>query len=210
MEITQEKLTRYFHAIDQRGLFGRYVALNDFKNDNPEEYQFLMSMSNKRREIKDNALFMMSYSDKVCFGALTFDDSHDSSSESNKRKQAIRHLNEYMNCWLLVEEYGDENGRYHCHFIGVLKNGIKYSEFNSSWHSFAFIEKVKSRRKTAKYLCEYTSKQVPRLRRSKSLITCMKHYVKARKWNYLGFDSLAHEHIQELNRLTDDWNDLPF
>lgn len=209
MEVSNQALERYIHALNQRSIFGHYEIINDYKNEYPEEYRFLSSMSNKRSKIMHNIYFMLGYSKNVCFGALTFDNEHDLSSEENKRKQAVRHLNDNMHCWLLIEEYGEDNGRYHCHYIGILKAGITYKAFNESWHSYSFIEKVKSCRKTARYLSDYTSKQVPRLRRSKSLVEGVKLNDKIVRWTNLQFPSIAEEYQAKLGDLIKDW-DLPF
>jgi len=79
-----------------------------------------------------------------------------------------------MPVYEIIEEYGEEKGRYHVHFLGVMKEDKTYLEFHSGWNSYSYIEGLRSVKKASKYLCDYVVKQVPRIRRNKRLIDLMK------------------------------------
>jgi hypothetical protein len=135
----------------------------------------MQSILNKRSSIRKDLEFMQSIGyGRVYFGALTFNNELDVKSEKNKRKMAQRYLDKFMPVYEIIEEYGEEKGRYHVHFLGVMKEDKTYLEFHSGWNSYSYIEGLRSVKKASKYLCDYVVKQVPRIRRNKRLIDLMK------------------------------------
>ena len=188
----------YFNALynQQNGSNQSMVA---FRLEHPKEYAVINAMYHKRVKVKQDIEVMTEMSlNKVYFGALTFDNEQDSKSESTKRKQGWRHLNNVFSMVLMIEEHGEENGRYHIHFVGVFKDGKTMEDFHN-WNSgFSFIEKIISKKKVARYLCNYVVKQVPRLRRNKCLLECSKQWKKAQSLRNYGFgESLGKEHIAQ-------------
>ena len=104
---TEDIKREYFNALyNQQN--GYNESMDRFKKSYPEVFKIVNAMYHKRKLIRDNIFAMkeLNYG-SIVFGALTYDNEHDSSSEANKRKQAIRHLNTYMDCYLFVEEYGN-------------------------------------------------------------------------------------------------------
>lgn len=180
----------YFYCLQEYSSYGchkgkdRYTfkyAMDCFKKWFPKEYSYFNSVLNKRTLMKRDIEFMQWLSnDCVEFGDLTFDNELDARTEENKRKKALRFMNKFFDVFFIVEEYGEEHGRYHIHFCGVLKKGVTYLEFHNSWSSYCWIRKVKSVKKASKYLCDYIVKQVPRIRRSSMLSKGINLYKKCK------------------------------
>jgi hypothetical protein len=164
----------YFYCLSERKR-GNYYSLDCFRKWFPKFFNRMQSILNKRSSIKSDLEFMQSLKmGRVYFGALTYNEELDSKSEENKRKMAQRYLDKFMPIYEIIEEYGEEKGRYHVHFLGVMSSDKTYIEFHSGWSSYSYIEPLKSVKKASKYLCDYVVKQVPRIRRNKRLITLMK------------------------------------
>ena len=183
----------YFNAIyNQQN--GSNISMNAFRMAHPQEYAVINAMYHKRVKVKKDIDCMLGLSrNKVYFGTLTFDSVNDSKSERTKRKQAWRHLNDCFSMVLVIEENGTDKGRYHIHFVGVFKDGKDFNDF-FKWNGREQIERVRSKKKVARYLCDYVVKQVPRLRRNKCLIECSKEWKKGASLGNYGFKSLKKEH----------------
>lgn len=151
-----------------------------FKYMFPSDYAFISSMLHKRVNTKKNIDFMMWLKpEAVYFGDLTYDNDYDVKVIPLKRKMAQRHLNKYFDAYMLFEEFGTQNTcRYHVHFVGVLKSGFKSKDVKESWPCFANCKFVHSSRGVASYLTNYTTKQVPRIRRNKQLVCLERQYHK--------------------------------
>lgn len=195
---------------------GVYEVMNRFKLAHPSEYAYFNSIHLKRCSISKNIECMMYFAKrhkcKVYFGTLTYDNMHDIKSIATKRKEANRFLNNVFNMFVYVEELGEDNERYHIHFVGVFKDGKTFKEDYFKWHSRTDIQPVIDVVNTTRYLCKYISKQLPRIRRNKALVLFEKEY---RSANHIRghFPSLYEEFIQKAylqacdNGLPDD---LPF
>ena len=184
----------YFYCLKNRKV-GYYYPLDCFKKWFPREFSRMQSILNKRTLIKRDIEFMQSLrKGRVYFGALTFDNELDAKTEANKRKMAQRYLDKFMPIYELIEEYGDENGRYHIHFLGIMEANKTYLEFHSGWKSYSYIEGLRSVKKASKYLCDYVVKSVPRIRRNGRLTQLLKE----------------HSAIEELKLLSDSDMSVPF
>lgn len=188
-QFTEELAREYFHALYNLQ-DGYDIPMKKFKAEHFELYQRVNQNYHKRKAIRENVYAMKQCSDGgLCFGTLTFSEEHNDQDVATKRKQASRHLNKYLSAYLFVEEYGEDNGRYHLHFIGLLKPGVEYLQFCSSWHSRAQIEKVVSVKRAVNYLTDYVSKQAPRIRRNSILVAMFRHYQKSEMWKRYGFEN---------------------
>lgn len=195
-EFTEELKREYFNALYNLQ-DGNNTPMSIFKNAHKELYDLVNKNYHKRKILRENIYAMrMIDKDNIVFGALTFDEEHDKQSEETKRKQARRHLDKYMRCYLYVEELGEDKERYHIHFIGIMKPNKTYMDFNNNWHSRRQIEKVIDYKRTINYLTNYVSKQAPRIRRSKELIRVFNHYKKSKSWRNYGFETFAKEEEQ--------------
>lgn len=207
MALLEEVKNEYFRAvINQQN--GSNESMKVFREKYPNEYIIINAMYHKRVKLKHEIDVMIDMSNNsVFFGTLTFDSSQDSKSEKAKRHQALRHLADYFMLYVFVEEYGEDTGRYHIHFVGVFRHGKTIPDFKNDWHSFCKIDKVYSKRKVARYICDYVVKQIPRIRRNKKLIECSKMYQKAR--NIMPFECLA-DNYKSLAWSMVASDDLPF
>lgn len=191
-EFTEELKREYFNALYNLQ-DGNNEPMAIFKNSHRELFDRVNKNYHKRKAIRENVFAMRMVSSELYCGSLTFDQVHDPQSEETKRKQARRHLDKYMQCYLYVEEYGEDNGRYHIHFIGVLDYGITYKEFYNNWHSRVEMSRVKKIKSAVNYLTDYVSKQAPRIRRNKKMMYIFNRYKKSKMWSQYGFEGLAKE-----------------
>lgn len=168
---------------------GNPQPLKDFKLFYPIEYSLITRSYAKRVKLKECVNALTDIGEKVYFGTLTFDDKH-YTDVSNMRKQALRHLNTCFSAFVFVEEYGSENGRYHIHFIGALKRTKTFNDFKH-WHSRNNLKELKDIGKAIHYLTDYTTKQAPRIRKSKNMLKLTELNRKARKWSNYGFDNFT-------------------
>lgn len=170
---------------------GNAEPMQRFKLSYPYEYAVINGCYHKRVKLGKILDFMQSVG-KVYCGCLTFNEEEDSKSVSTKRRQCWRHLNSIFKVVVMVEELGSLHDRYHVHFMGVFRDGKTMEDF-FKWHSREDISPVRSKKRVKRYLCDYMSKQVPRIRQNKALIQGMKHYNKAQSWKNYKFSSLAVE-----------------
>lgn len=182
-------------------LNGNPEPMNRFKLLHPDYYDLANKNYHKRKIIRENIYAMKMVAKQnnnlIVWGALTFDEEHNKQKERIKRNQVLRHLSKYLVCYLFVEEYGEDNNRYHVHFIGILKNNVLYLDFINAWHSRCDIEKMYSVKQATNYLTDYMCKQVPRIRRNKELIKVFNHYKKSINWSNYGFKGFAKQEQQD-------------
>lgn len=199
MEQFTETLAREYFSALYNLQDGNSGPMDRFKSEHFELYKVVNANYHKRKKLRENIKAMKSVSPNgsLCFGALTFDAEHDGYDAKTKRQQVGRHLNKYLSAYLFVEEYGEDNGRYHIHFIGLLRNSVTYLDFCNAWHSRAQIEKVISIKRAVNYLTDYVVKQAPRIRRNKVLVDMFNHYQKSESWKRYGFEkSLAKDELE--------------
>lgn len=149
---------------------GHNDLVNVFRVNHPNEYKLFTSMYRKRTELQKDLNIFLDLNLPVYWITLTFNETKDKNKIESKRKEAERKLSDMCLFYVIVEEHGEENGRYHIHGFITFKLGFGFQDF-IEWHSRQKIEllepyKVKSK---IRYLTNYMSKQVPRLRRSKML-----------------------------------------
>lgn len=163
--------------------FGDNTALLKFQNDYPEDFITLRRMNLKRIAIKDSIEPLFLVGEPVYWFTLTFNNIKDSNSVLWKRKEAQAFLNKIAPVYLMVEEYGKTNTkRYHIHGFCVRKYELSEEEFFMrfrEWHSRQNIKMctdLKKGLKKVKYLSKYIVKDVPQLRRSKSMAKLYAYY----------------------------------
>ena len=145
----------------------------------------------------------------IYWGALTFNEEEDCKDLKTKRKQVQRYLDKYFKLYVYVEELGDDNERWHIHFLGVLKNGITYQELYDNWHSRAECEclyKYYEIKKKIKYITKYVVKQVPRIHMNKRAIVLCRDYKVHKHYKRLGFNCFDTEYNYQILDLLE----LPF
>lgn len=192
-EVSQEIRQEYFNALyNQQN--GNNEPMKRFKVSHTEVYSIINAMYHKRVKVRKDIDVMRELScNKVYFGSLTFNEVKDQNKNTSKRREVFNFLNSIFLCFFIVEELGENNGRYHCHYVGVFKDNKSFDDL-FKWHSREDIQRVKSSKSVARYLCNYIVKQVPRIRRNKTLIEISKNKQKSVYWSYLGFESISKEY----------------
>lgn len=169
MELNEEIKREWFRALllDSANLNNN--ATKAFKLNHNEEYNLLHSFYRLRHELNED-ISLMSSVGSVHWFTLTFDNKHDKSLVSSKRKSATRFLNDIFLFYEMVEEYGEDNNRYHIHGFGVYREDKGFRDF-IKWHSRTKIQDLseKTLKKKVMYLTKYAVKSLPRIRRSKNL-----------------------------------------
>ena len=152
-----------------------FEKLKVFKELFPVEYKRFSAVSRKRREVRKSIDAMQILGEEIYFGTLTFNNTKNLNKEEIKRKEAFEKLNGVFEYVLLVEEYGEDNGRYHVHFLGVFRKGMDFNSFVACWpHSRQNLRLLKAGEHIDKYLIKYMIKDLPRLRRNKRLVGLVK------------------------------------
>ena len=147
----------------------------------PGEYKLIMTMYRKRTELNNTIEVMKLLNEPIYWFTLTFNNDKNDNLISSKRKDASRFLNRICSVYLMVEEYGEDNGRYHIHGFLCFKYGYGVLDF-MQWHSREDIRELKTGfKKQVKYLTDYSTKSVPRLRRSRSLSALNTYYKKYKR-----------------------------
>lgn len=150
--------------------------LKEFKEKHPKEYAFLSAVHHKRASINLSIRAMLAVREKIYFGTLTFNAAKNDNQNRSKRKEAFKFLNKLFRFVLLVEELGEEKGRYHIHFLGTFNKGYSFSDFAKGWHSRQNLREVNMKENVASYLCKYVGKDLPRLRRNRRLVALVSWY----------------------------------
>lgn len=199
MAITEQIRSEYFNALYNQQ-FGNNEPMKRFKGSFPNEYRLINNVYHARTKLLHDIGIMKRLSNNsIYWGTLTYNEDKDKNLIKSKRKEAEKHLNELFCLWVMVEEFGTDNGRYHIHFIGVFKFGKTFNDF-FQWHSKKDIEKVYNARKVARYLCDYMTKQMPRIRRNKNMIKYSKEYKTWQNMSKIGFQ-YADSKIAEIDFL---------
>jgi len=175
-EIEKSILDKYYNAIFMVSMNHSSTALKEFAFEYPKEYKIISGMSRKRTQLNKDIYAMLTYSKSICWFTLTFDEGKNLNLETSKRKDAFIFLNGVFSLFVVVEEYGEDKGRYHLHGFGVFKSGKTLEDFYL-WHSREDIYLMNNEsaiKKKIKYLTNYAVKSVPRLHRNKNLITLRK------------------------------------
>lgn len=167
--------------------FGSKVPMADFIAKYPSEYKLITTMYRRRCDLTDTLETMRLLNEPIFWFTLTFNNEKDANNIETKRKDAQRFLNRMCSVYVMVEEYGEDNGRYHIHGFLCFKYGFGFADF-VQWHSRQKIIELDNGNKRIKYLTDYSSKQAPRIRRSKSL-SALYTYFKNRKGLYKNFKS---------------------
>ena len=174
MEINQIVLNAWFHAVLVDNCNQSNTRVKAFKEMYPKEYYYLHAFYRVRQELRRDIEIMQLVGACHWF-TLTFDNKRDKSLVSSKRKSATRFLNSIFVVYLMVEEYGEDNGRYHIHGFGVFRESCGFQDF-IKWPCRSKIQCLESAalQKKIKYLTKYAVKDLPRLRRSKSFVKLIK------------------------------------
>lgn len=172
MKLTDKELIDcYFRLKKLNGLLKRKAIkifrANTYRNELWKSLQHKYKSKKKLRELfRAFDMPIIAYGQVLncpVWGTLTFDNDHIEQDANTKRKQVLRQLNNYLLAFVYVEEYGEENGRYHVHFIGLMRDKYTYNDFIASWHSRCEIKKVSSQRQAIDYLCDYLKKSCSKL-----------------------------------------------
>ena len=170
----------YYKAIES-SICEDYLPMQIFKQEYPNQYKRFNAIHRKRAVINESLSAMKVISDKVYFGTLTFNARKNLNKIATKRKEAFNKLNAIFEYVLLVEEYGEDNGRYHIHFLGVFKEDHNFDSFKLIWnHSRQNLELLKTNSRVSQYLCKYLGKDLPRIRRNKKLVALAREYHKGK------------------------------
>lgn len=207
--ITDEQFKEWNDAITCAE-FGSSGSIKLFANKYPDLYKHMSSMLRKRTKLRST---IQAYRDISCYiywGALTWNEEQDSLCERTKRAQALRFFDKFFKLYTFVEEYGEEEGRYHIHFFGILKDSsITYDLMRDNWHSYLQVEclyKYYDIKKKITYVTKYCVKQVPRIRMDKRSIKLLKDYKLNKHWINIGFDCFKSDYFNKISDLLD----LPF
>lgn len=149
---------------------GYNELVNVFRVNHPNEYKLFTSMYRKRTELQKDLNIFLDLNLPIYWITLTFNETKNKNKIESKRKEAEKKLNDMCLFYVMVEEHGEEKGRYHIHGFITFKLGYGFQDF-IEWHSrqnIVLLEPYKVKSKI-RYLTNYMSKQVPRLRRSKML-----------------------------------------
>lgn len=212
MQITEEQYSEWRNAICNASV-GNSKSINEFANNYPELYKHISSMLRKRTKLKSTIGAYKSISDYIYWGALTWSEEHYELNEKTKRKQALRFFDKFFKLYTFVEEYGEEHGRYHIHFLGILKDkSITFDMMRASWHSYMQIECLKPYEvtKKIKYITKYAVKQVPRVRMDKRSVALLKDFKKYKHMKNLGFEFFEGEYSKLISDIKEPVNELPF
>lgn len=166
----------YVEAVKSASRYDEFDKLEVFKSLYPEEYKRFSKISRLRGEIRKTIESMEALSESIYWGTLTFKDEKNKNTIKTKREEAFEKLNSVFKFVLLVEEYGETNGRYHIHFISSFKEGKDFNDFKRCWHSRQQLQVLSSEDKIDKYLIKYLSKDIPRIRRNKNLSGLVARY----------------------------------
>ena len=167
--------------------FGSKSLMADFIAKYPSEYKLITTMYRRRCDLTDTLETMRLLKEPIYWFTLTFNNEKDTNNIETKRKDAQRFLNRMCSVYVMVEEYGEDNGRYHIHGFLCFKYGFGFADF-VQWHSRQKIIELDNGNKRIKYLTDYSSKQAPRIRRSRSL-SALYTYFKKHKRMYKLFNS---------------------
>lgn len=185
--LDDEILKQWSSAIWNSCYGGSSEALKRFKEEHYEEYRLISAMYRKRVAIKQSLDIMEDLNEPIYWFTLTFNNDKDANSVETKRKEAQSFLNRLAMVYLMVEEYGEDNGRYHIHGFLCFRYGYGFLDFKD-WHSrqkIELLEEDKIKKRKVRYLTKYAVKSVPRIRRSKTLSKLQDYYNKHKRFRSL-------------------------
>lgn len=182
---------------------GDKELMEDFKNKFPNEYKLISAMYRKRVAIKETLNAMQYLNEPIYWFTLTFNNNKDKNTVIWKRKEAQQFLNKIAPVYLMVEEYGEDNGRYHIHGFLCFRYGYGFKDF-TKWHSRQKLEELREDKfkKKTRYLTKYATKQVPQLRRSKQCSILYNEY-KYRKRLENNFKDVMNDKMQNIANTID-------
>ena len=163
---------------------GSKDLMNVFILNYPKEYKLIMTMYRKRVDIKNSVEVLKYLNEDIYWFTLTFNNRKDTNSIKTKRREAQMFLSSISLSYLMVEEFGEDNGRYHIHGFLCFKYGKGFEDFQT-WHSRQNIVKIDNPNKKIKYLTNYSCKSIPRIRRSKSLSVLYTYFKKNKRLSKL-------------------------
>jgi len=170
----------YYKAVEA-SLYEDFECMKEFMRQYPLEYKRFSAVHRKRVVIRESISAMKTISDKIYFGTLTFNNAKNLNKLVCKRKEAFKKLNAEFEYVLLVEEYGEDNGRYHIHFLGVFRQDHCFDSFIRAWsHSRQNLRLLHEHENVSQYLCKYLVKDLPRVRRNKALVSLARAYHSAK------------------------------
>lgn len=207
MIITKEQFKEWNDAITCAQFRNPY-SLRLFKEKYPDLFRHMTSMLRKRTKLRTTIEAFRSVSPFVYWGALTWSEEENDLNELSKRKQATRFLDKFFACYVYVEEYGEEEGRYHIHFFGLMSKFYTFDEMYNEWHSRLEIECLKDYQcsKKIKYVTKYAVKDVPRLHMNARAKQLVLDYRQKKKFDSIGFECLTRDYWTKIV----DLYDLPF
>lgn len=208
MQIEKQLIEIYKNAVISACYNNTPFALMQFKSEHPNEFVYLQKFYRVRTELNKDIETMKQCGCAVYWCTLTFDDNIKRDDKLMRRK-AFRFLNEIFALWVAVEEYGEDNERYHIHFFGCFRHDKKYEDF-FAWSSREKIEYLNDYKikKKVRYLTNYAAKCCPRLHRNKRLVAARKEYQKKRSFENYHFNFYDEKFKSNITSLFDD--DLPF
>lgn len=178
--ITEEIRKEYINAL-YNFQSGSKELMPLFISKYPKQYKKIMTMYRKRTELNNTIETMKLLNEPIYWFTLTFNNDKDSNTIETKRKDAQRFLNRICSVYIMVEEFGEDNGRYHIHGFLCFRYGFGIFDF-MQWHSREDIRELKTGiKKQVKYLTDYNTKSIPRLRRSKSLSVLCGYFKKHKR-----------------------------
>lgn len=192
-----EKIIKEYSEAIFNSQMGCYESLNRFKEEHGEEYKLITSMYRKRVSINNSYEAYEKLGFRCYWFTLTFNNEKNDNLELSRRREAMRFLNGITKHYLMVEEYGEDNSRYHIHgfmFLQVLpfEEDRDIKQMFYKWHSIEDIKRINSKGfKTKKrYLTNYNVKSNPRIRRSRACASITNKY-KFYKSLFNSFPTLA-------------------
>lgn len=185
--VSKELTKEYLDALANQQN-GCSEPMNRFKANHKEEYKLITTQYRRRVDLNDTLKVMEMLHDCIYWFTLTFKNSKNKNSIKTKRQEAQRFLNRICSVYVMVEEFGEDNNRYHIHGFLCFRYGFGFEDFRQ-WHSRQKLEALENNvKKKIRYLTDYSIKQAPRLRRSKSL-SVLYTYFKKHKRMYKLFNS---------------------
>ena len=191
-------LREYENAVFFAQCGGDSRQLDLFAHEHPSEYKLITAMYRKRVAMSDTLSAMGYLNEPMYWFTLTFNSVKDKCTIDSKRNSVQNFLSKIAPVYLMVEEYGEDNGRYHVHGFLIFRYGCGFNDFRL-WHSRQKLQELTDniKKKKIRYLTKYAVKSVPRLRRSKMCSILYNEYTKHKKLRY-HFNCLLEEHMKKV------------
>jgi len=180
-KVDEKIIKEYKGALYNQAFGNNNEPMKQFKERYPDIARFFNGMYRKRTELMKDCDIMKDLKLPIYWITLTFNNDKDKNKIESKRKEAERMLSDLCLLYVIVEEYGEDNNRYHIHGFITFKLGYGFQDF-IEWHSRQKIELLEGWKikKKVRYLTNYMCKEIPRLRRSKMLCK-MRNFAKGRQ-----------------------------